>query len=116
MLANLRPRDEQLGEGDVVVGQKEELDVVPGIGIIVDGGTDIIGEGDHALGDIVGAGRFASDNNDAGLDLLFLLWGHLLELLVLENDGENIEVLSLVLVDSFDLDIQEGVAVVYDLT
>ena len=57
VLADIRGRDEDLCEGDGVVGEEEELEVVLGVGVCVDDPSDVDDEANRQLGNVVCARR-----------------------------------------------------------
>ncbi len=85
------------------------LEQVADLGVVVHDLTHSSHQSDHLLGHVVGRGSLATEDADAGHELLALLWAGGLDLQVAVDDGEHVQMLALVLVDALDLDIEHGV-------
>mmetsp|Transcript_25034 Transcript_25034/g.45315 ORF Transcript_25034/g.45315 Transcript_25034/m.45315 type:complete len:668 (-) Transcript_25034:335-2338(-) len=111
MLGEFGRGDDGLGQGHVVVGQEVETKVLVGLGVVVDDVSNRRHKRDDALGHVVGGGGLAADDYDTGRRFLALFRSHILELLVLPDDGEQVQMLALVFVDALDLDVEEGIQI-----
>mmetsp|Transcript_40127 Transcript_40127/g.103876 ORF Transcript_40127/g.103876 Transcript_40127/m.103876 type:complete len:708 (-) Transcript_40127:720-2843(-) len=109
VLAQLRGRDDDLRQRDVVVRDEDKLEQVADVGVVVDLVADRADQLDDALGHLVARGRLAADDAHAGLDLLALFGSHLLDLRVSVDDAQHIHELALVLVDALHLDVKQRV-------
>mmetsp|Transcript_9191 Transcript_9191/g.25696 ORF Transcript_9191/g.25696 Transcript_9191/m.25696 type:complete len:389 (-) Transcript_9191:1423-2589(-) len=114
VLAQLRGRDELLGQGDVVVGHEVDPHQVFHVGVVVDDLANAVGQVDALLGSPVAVEGLAAYDRDARHLLGALRGAHGLVLAVAVNDAEEVEELALVLVHALDLDVEHPVTHVAD--
>ncbi len=96
--------DDLLGEGDPVVRREHDPQAAVDVGIVVDHIGDTVDEPDDEFGHVIGGRRLGAENK-ASRHNIHLRIG--LDPLVQHDDVHDVEQLSLVLVKSFDLDIEE---------
>lgn len=108
MLAEIRRGANDLSFAHVVVGNENDLEQIANILIVVHNRTHTVDEMNDLLRHPVSRGGLASEDGDARLLLLPLLWLHSLESQVAMDDTKDVELLALVLVDTLDLHIKEG--------
>lgn len=108
MLTDIAGRDNDLSLADVVVFHENNLKQITNLLIVVDDLADLVDQVNNRLGHPVPRRSLASEDANSGLHLLPLLWLHVLELEIAMDDAEDIELLSLVLVDTLDLDVEQA--------
>mmetsp|Transcript_40032 Transcript_40032/g.119234 ORF Transcript_40032/g.119234 Transcript_40032/m.119234 type:complete len:351 (-) Transcript_40032:1752-2804(-) len=111
VLRHLRCRDDSLSKRHIVVGQEVKTQVLVSLRVVVDLLTNRGRQADDAFSHVVCRRGLAADDAHSRSGLLALLWRHLLQLLVAPDDGQQVEVLALVLVDALDVDVEHGVEV-----
>lgn len=107
MLANVRRRANNLGLADIVVLEENHLEKVANVRVVVHHRADGIHQVNDLLRHPVAGRRFAAKDGHARLLLLAFLQGHRLELQVAVDDAKDVELLSLVLVNSLHLNVKE---------
>ena len=105
LFGEIRGGDDSLGEAHAVIWKKDYLEFVVDSGVGVDHGGDGIDRFDDTLCEVVAGSGFGGEDEDA--------WGDIemgsLEKAPIEGENvEEIEVLSFVLVEPLNLDIEEG--------
>mmetsp|Transcript_75613 Transcript_75613/g.180647 ORF Transcript_75613/g.180647 Transcript_75613/m.180647 type:complete len:244 (-) Transcript_75613:1767-2498(-) len=111
VLGDVGGRDHHLGRGDAVVGHEGALQVGCSVRVRVDDLRHVADELDDDLCVDVGRRRLAANQHHPLLVGLALAGGLALELEVAVDDKQNVHQLSLVLVDSLDLDVDQSVLV-----
>mmetsp|Transcript_26895 Transcript_26895/g.40991 ORF Transcript_26895/g.40991 Transcript_26895/m.40991 type:complete len:327 (-) Transcript_26895:1261-2241(-) len=110
MLRQLRSGDDHLGSRHVVVGEEDHLQEVSDAVVIVDflrNGSD---ELDESLGVVVAGSSLSADHDDAGHELLLSLTLRSSEDLQVSVDNvENVHQLTLVLVNTLNLDVVKSI-------
>mmetsp|Transcript_41521 Transcript_41521/g.96930 ORF Transcript_41521/g.96930 Transcript_41521/m.96930 type:complete len:774 (+) Transcript_41521:686-3007(+) len=107
--------NDDLRVANLVVGDEDELQVLRGVGVVVDDGADSVCERNDLLGHKVPGGRLAPDEAGALDNVLALVGRHALDRVVAVDDLKDVEELALVLVDALDLDVKHGVGVDVDV-
>ena len=110
MLGQLGGWDDDLGRGNVVVWKEDNLEEVTDVTVRIDNRADSVDELDDDLGVVVSWSSLTSDHDDSWDELGVSLtsWG-VLDAQVTVHDVENVEELSLVLVNSLYLDVVKRV-------
>lgn len=107
VLADVGSRADDLGLADIVVFQKDNLEEISNVRIGVHDLSNLADQVDDGLRHPVAGSSLASENRDTRLELLTLLWRHLLDGKVAVNNTEDVQLLTLVLVYTLDLHIKE---------
>mmetsp|Transcript_33260 Transcript_33260/g.51758 ORF Transcript_33260/g.51758 Transcript_33260/m.51758 type:complete len:207 (-) Transcript_33260:643-1263(-) len=108
MLGDVVGGDNDLSVSDLVVGDEDELEIILGIRVGVDHGSNGIAECNNSLRDVVSSGSLASNEDSLLLDFLAVSRAHALQPLIPMDNLEDVEELPLVLVNTFDLDVEHG--------
>lgn len=108
MLGNIRGRADNFGLADVVVLEEDDLEQVTNICVIVHNRSNRVDQVNNLLGHPVTRSSLSTKDGDTGLLLLSLLERHGLEAEIAVNDTKDVELLSLVLVNTLDLDVKES--------
>ena len=108
MLADVGSGDDHLGLADVVVLEEDDLEEITNILVVVDNGADSVDQVNDLLSHPVARGSLATEDGDSGLELLPLLRRGSLESKIAVDDTEDVHLLTLVLVDTLDLNVKEG--------
>ncbi len=111
LLAEVRRRDQPLGQRDVVVRHVDDLQELTRVGIGIHHPRHVIDETDDLLRQVIprrGLAREQPDPRDAALA------GIILQLLPMRDRLEDVEVLPLVFVDALDLDVEHRVGIEAD--
>lgn len=95
--------NEFFGGRDIVVCNKDDFHQVADIAVVVDLLAHGTNEFDDAFGHIITRCSFASDDTNAGNDVFSLRWRHLFDLIISPNNATNIQKLSFVFVNTFNL-------------
>ena len=103
MLRNIVGRNDDLSVAYLVIRNEDKLEVLAGVRVSINHVADSNGEGDNALGNKIAGGSLASNEAGPGLDLGSILGAHPLDFRVAMDDLEDIQQLTLVLVDPLDL-------------
>lgn len=111
VLADVGSRADDLCLADIVVFQEDNLEEISNIRIGVHDLSNLADQVNDGLRHPVTGSSLASENRDTRLELLTLLWRHLLDGKVAVNDTENVQLLTLVLVDTLDLHIKKRLRV-----
>ncbi|RMZ70021.1 hypothetical protein GMOD_00000054 [Pyrenophora seminiperda CCB06] len=114
VFANVAGRANDLCFADVVVGQIDDLEDVAHVFVVVDHLADLVDEMNDRLGHPVSWRSFASEDCNTRRQLLALLGRHGLDLEIAMDDTKDVQLLALVFVNTFDLDIEERVWVDLD--
>lgn len=107
MLADVRGGTDNLGLADIVILDKDDLEQVSDVFVIVDDISDLVDQVDHSLGHPVARSCFATKNRNSWCQLLALFSVHSFDRKVAVDDAEDVHLLSLVLVYALDLDIEQ---------
>ena len=105
LLGDVSGGDHTLGGGDVVILDHDNLQVGGHVGVVCDPLRQRQDQMDDVLGDGVGRGRLAAKDDGDGV----LRSVAVLDVEVLPDDVEREHLLALVLVDTLDLDVDDGV-------
>lgn len=108
MFAEVRSRADNFGLAHVVVGNEDDLEKVTNVLVIVHNCPNAVDQVNDLLRHPVPWSSLATENGDARELLLPLLGLHGLEGQVTVNDAKDVELLTLVLVDTLDLNIKQG--------
>ena len=108
MFANVGRRNDDLCLADIVVLDEDTLEQIANIWIVVDDFPDAVDQVDDSLGHPVARSSLATEDGDARSELLLLLGGHGLDLKVAVNNAKDVELLSFILMNTLDLDVEEG--------
>mmetsp|Transcript_93814 Transcript_93814/g.195689 ORF Transcript_93814/g.195689 Transcript_93814/m.195689 type:complete len:706 (-) Transcript_93814:403-2520(-) len=111
VLGDVGGRDDGLSRSHRVIGDEGNLEVRRDVGVVVDDLADVADQLDDGLGVLVGWGRLASDQASALLEFRSLGRRGLLEQEVAVDDVEAVQQLSLVLVDTLELAVEESVGI-----
>jgi hypothetical protein len=108
VLGNVACRDDNLSLADVVVLEEYHLQEVANFSIVVDDLADLVDQVDDCLGHPVARCCFTTENADTRLNLLALLCGHVLQLEVAVDHTKDVQLLTLVLVNSLHLNVEQA--------
>ncbi len=97
-----------LGHADAVVLNEGNLDTVTDIRVVVDDLGEVHNEADDLLGHVVAGSCLGAEDVGPRLELHV---GVVLEHEIVVNDLIYIQVLALILVETLDLDVEQGVGV-----
>ncbi len=111
LLRDLRRRHQTFTHGDVVLLNKDYLQLAPGIGIVVNNRRQIVDELENLLGQVVPRRRLGPE--DVGLGQEGSV-GVLLDPEILGQNVQGVEVLALVLVKPLYLNVKNGVGIYGD--
>ena len=106
LLADVAGGNDVLCQGDAVVGQEEDLQLVTGLRIGVDHLGDVVDELDDQFGVHIAGSALACEEEGGRRHAL----GHLamvLQVVVQQHDMQDVEQLALVFVDPLDLRVEE---------
>jgi len=115
VLAEITGRDNLLSTRNVVVGNEHNLEEITNAAIGVDNICNSDDQLDDELGDIVASSSLTCKDDGLGDNVLALLRRHLLDGKVTRHDTKDVHELTLVLVDTLDLDIEHGIGVDVDV-
>lgn len=107
VLADIAGRADDLCLADIVVGQVNDLEGVANILVIVDNLANLVDKVDDCLGHPITRSSLAAKNRHTRRQLLALFRGHGFDLQIAVNDTENVQLLTLVLVNTLDLNIKQ---------
>ena len=107
MFTDVACRNDDLGLADIVILQEDDLEKIANLLISIDDLADLVDEMDDGLRHPVPWRRLATKDTYARLGFLTLLWRHLLQLQIPVDDAEDVELLSLVLVHTLHLNIEQ---------
>ena len=107
MLADVGGWDDDFCFADVIVFNVDDLEKIADVLIIVDDFTNTADQVDDSLCHPVAWGSFASENGYAWLELFTLFRAHGLDGEIAVDDAEYVELLTLVLMYTLDLDVKE---------
>lgn len=109
VLAEVIGRDDHLSLANVVVLEEDNLELVTNVLVLVYHGADAVDEVDNLLSHPVTRRSLATENGNTRQLLLALLRGHGLQSKVAMNDTKDVHLLTLVLVDTLHLHIEERI-------
>ena len=110
MLGQLSGRDDRLGGRNVVVWKEDQLQEVLNFWVVIDDGTNRVDEVDDHLGPCVAWSGFTSDHHYTSLELGFpLLSWRGLNFDVAVDAPQEVQKLTLILMNSLDLDVIKSV-------
>ena len=107
MFTQVRGRDDDLGLADIVVLQEDDFEQITDLGILVDHSSNIVDQVNNLLGHPVARSCLSTEDGDAREDLLPLFRRQGLEGEISVNCAEDVQLLTLVLVYTLDLDIEK---------
>ena len=113
VLADVRSRDNDLSLANIVVLEKDDLEQVTNLLVIVDDGSNLVDQVNDLLSHPVPRRSLATEDGHPRELLLSFLGSHGLESKVPMNDAKDVQLLPLVLVDTLDLDVKERRGVDY---
>jgi len=111
VLGEIRCRDDFFSKRDAVVGDEDDLEQVADDRISIDDIGNSVDETDDELCSLISSSSLTGKDADLGDDSLALFRRHLADCEVTVDDTEDVEELTLVFVDTLDLDIKESLGV-----
>jgi hypothetical protein len=108
VLTDIRGRCDDLTLGNVVVLDEDDLQGITNLRVIVDNSANLVDKVNNALGHPVTRSSLATEDRNSRLHLLSLLWRHSLQSEITVDDTEDVELLTLVLVNTLDLNVKQG--------
>ncbi len=107
VLANVRGWGEDLGFADIVILDVDNLEEITDILVIVDDLANAADEVDDGFGHPVSRSCFAPEDGYARSNFLAFFGAHGFDGEIAVNHAEDVELLSFVLMYTFDLDVEE---------
>ena len=107
MLTNVRGRGDDLGLADVVVLNVNDLQQITNIFVVVDDFANAADKMNDSLGHPVAWSGFASEDRYSWCKFLALLRAHRLDGKIAVEDTKDVQLLSLVLMYTLDLDVEQ---------
>ena len=107
VLADVGGWDDDFCFADIVVFNIDDLEKITNVFIVIDDLANTADQVDDSLCHPVAWGGFASENGHAWLELLTLCRAHGLDGEIAVDDAEYVELLTLVLMYTLDLDVKE---------
>jgi hypothetical protein len=107
-------RDQNLCDGDTVIGNKSHPQQIPYVGIVIDNFTNVYNQSNDQFSDIIPRGSFTRKDIGPGLHLLPLFRSSLFDSKVPVDDGEDVESLSFIFVKSLDLASKDRIDIYRD--
>ena len=114
VLTQLRSRNYQLSIRDPVVRQKNYFEQAPSLSIIVQYRRNLVDKLDDVFGIFVSWSSFAWKHHNSRNNMLSLFRRHLFDSQVTINNVKYVHKLPFVLMNSFYMDIEQGILVYYD--
>jgi len=108
VLTDIRGRGNDLTLGHIVVLDEDDLERIANLRIVVDDSANFVDKMDDTLSHPVAGSSLATKDGDSRLHLLSLFGRHGLESQIAVNDTEDVKLLTLVLVNTLDLDIEQS--------
>lgn len=108
VLRDVGGRNNDLCLRDIVVRDEDNLESIANIRVVVDNITNLVDQVNDGLGHPVTRSSLSTEDGDAGSELLTLLWRHGLDGEVAVDDTEDVHLLTLVLVHTLDLHVEES--------
>ena len=108
MFRDIAGGSDNLGLANVVVCEEDDLEQVADIRVVVHDVSNLVDEMNDGLGHPVSWRSLSTEDGDSRSELLPLLWGHGLNLEIPVDDTENVELLTLVLVNTLYLYVEQS--------
>ena len=110
LLVQVGGRDQVLGQAHVVVPREEHVELALDVRIVVDHAGHVVDQLDRQLGHVVARGGLGAEDHGARHDIV---GGHVavLDVRVAGDQGQDLQALTLVLVQTLDHGVEHGVRV-----
>lgn len=114
MLADVGGRTDDFGLADVVVFDEDDFEQVADVRVVVDHCAHAVDQVNDRLGHPVSWSSLAAEDGDTRGQLGAFLGAHGLDAEVAVDDTQDVKLLTLVLMETLDLDIEQGLGVDFD--
>ena len=104
--------DDDLGEADAVIRDVNNFNQVADTGVIVDDFGNVVNQSDDFLRHVIGGSGFTGKDEHARLPIKI---GVFQDFVVAVNNVHHVQCLTLVLVDTFDLNVEKCIGVNFDV-
>uniref|UniRef100_A0A1Y1L8Q7 Uncharacterized protein n=1 Tax=Photinus pyralis TaxID=7054 RepID=A0A1Y1L8Q7_PHOPY len=108
MFANVRSRANHFRLAHVIILQENNLEQVTNILVLIHHRADRVDQVDNLLGHPISRRSFTAKDTHARQLLLTLVGRHGLEAQILMNNAKDVQLLTLILVDTLDLHVKQG--------